>query len=173
MLLRWLKAIVILPGTVLVAIPSAIICFESFAGKNIGIASAEGYKFWLAFLCAALGVMLSGSSMRQFLLYGDGTAAPWDPPRNFVVRGPYRFVRNPMITGVVLLLFAESLSLSSLGLAIWGILFFLCNAVYFPLYEEPSLKARFGDAYDLYCAHVPRWLPRLTPWIDPFDVDDD
>ena len=99
-----------------------------------------------------------------FVKYGDGTPAPWNPPSRFVVRGPYRHVRNPMILGALLILVSESLILWSLPLALWAAAFFGGNALYFPLSEERRLESRFGDSYRAYKANVPRWLPRLRAW---------
>ena len=95
---------------------------------------------------------------------GKGTLAPWDPPRRLVVRGPYAYVRNPMISGVVFVLFGEALLLLSRPHLEWALLFLLINAVYIPLLEEPLLRERFGDEYREYSRHVPRLMPRLTPW---------
>jgi protein-S-isoprenylcysteine O-methyltransferase Ste14 len=106
------------------------------------------------------------ASLRRFATEGEGTLAPWDPPRRLVVRGPYRYVRNPMISGVVLVLFGEAAVLLSRPHLSWAHLFLGLNAVYIPLLEEPLLAARFGDAYRTYCRHVPRLLPRWRPW-DP------
>jgi len=90
--------------------------------------------------------------------------APWDPPRHLVVRGPYRHVRNPMISGVVFVLFGEALVLLSGPHAQWALIFLVINFIYIPLLEEQRLKARFGEEYIEYCRHVPRLLPRLRPW---------
>ena len=102
--------------------------------------------------------------MRLFATHGHGTPAPWDPPRRLVVLGPYRHVRNPMISGVVLFLIAEALVSRAPALAGWAAVFALANAVYFPLVEEPALVRRHGEAYRRYKRYVPRWIPRLTPW---------
>jgi protein-S-isoprenylcysteine O-methyltransferase Ste14 len=114
----------------------------------------------------ALGLVLFVASLRRFATEGEGTLAPWDPPRRLVVHGPYRYVRNPMISGVVLVLFGEAAVLLSRPHLSWALLFLGINAVYIPLLEEPLLAARFGDAYRTYCRHVPRLLPRWRPW-DP------
>jgi protein-S-isoprenylcysteine O-methyltransferase Ste14 len=81
-----------------------------------------------------------------------------------VVQGPYRHVRNPMISGVLGVLLGESALLGSLPLLAWSGVFWLANAVYIPLVEERGLEDRFGDDYRAYREHVPRWLPRLSPW---------
>ena len=105
--------------------------------------------------------------MRLFLHVGRGTPAPWDPPRRLVVQGPYRHVRNPMITSVIAMLLAETLLFASWPLAAWMVVFFAVNAVYFPLSEEKGLEKRFGEDYRIYRDNVPRWIPRLRPWTQP------
>ena len=102
--------------------------------------------------------------MRRFIREGRGTLAPWDPPQHLVVAGAYAHVRNPMISGVVLLLVAESLILGSLPHLQWTGFFLLLNAVYSPLLEEPGLRLRFPDEYRRYSHNVPRLIPRLRPW---------
>ena len=118
---------------------------------------------------AGLGLMLVGlslfvSSLWRFANVGKGTLAPWDPPRRLVIYGPYRYVRNPMISGVVLMLFSEALMLYSGPHVQWALIFLVINLIYIPLLEERQLKARFGEEYVEYCRHVPRLLPRLRPW---------
>jgi protein-S-isoprenylcysteine O-methyltransferase Ste14 len=69
-----------------------------------------------------------------------------------------------MITGVLLILAAEAVAFRSWGIVILLALFATANAIYMPLSEECGLRQRFGDDYDTYRAHVPHWLPRLSPW---------
>jgi protein-S-isoprenylcysteine O-methyltransferase Ste14 len=112
----------------------------------------------------AVGIVLFTTSLRRFATDGEGTLAPWDPPRLLVVRGPYRYVRNPMISGVVFVLFGEALILRSGPHAQWATIFLLLNAVVIPFFEEPQLRRRFGAAYAEYTQNVPRLIPRLRPW---------
>jgi protein-S-isoprenylcysteine O-methyltransferase Ste14 len=70
-----------------------------------------------------------------------------------------------MISGVVALVLGESLLLGSFHLLLYALFVFAINAVYIPLSEEPGLRRRFGQSYDDYMRHVPRWLPRRTPYI--------
>ena len=102
--------------------------------------------------------------MSLFTGPGEGTPAPWDPPKKLVILGPYRHVRNPMITGVVIFLGAESLMLWSWPLAAWMATFLFANVFYFPFNEEKRLERRFGDDYLRYKANVPRWIPNIRPW---------
>jgi protein-S-isoprenylcysteine O-methyltransferase Ste14 len=110
----------------------------------------------------AIGLFLAGWTMWLFAQKGEGTAAPWDPPKKLVVAGPYCYVRNPMIASVLIMLVAESLLLSSWDIFIWSIVFLLGNLVYFPLVEEKKLEKIFGADYLNYKFSVPRWIPRLT-----------
>jgi protein-S-isoprenylcysteine O-methyltransferase Ste14 len=164
MLLRHLFAIAVLPFTVAVLVPVWI-------ARGYGIVPAAGHTpSALALQAGGLGVAVVGLfffgwSLRRFAGEGQGTLAPWDPPRRLVVHGPYRYVRNPMISGVVLVLSGEAAVLLSAPHAVWALTFAALNLIYIPLLEEPMLAARFGDDYREYCRDVPRLLPRLTPWV--------
>jgi protein-S-isoprenylcysteine O-methyltransferase Ste14 len=166
MLLRHLLSIAILPFTIAVVVPLWI-------ARRYGVEPALGVSFAACGLqgfglaVVALGLVFFVASLRRFANEGRGTLAPWDPPRTLVVRGPYRYVRNPMISGVVLTLFGESLVLLSPAHAAWAAFFLALNLVYIPLFEEPQLERRFGAAYVEYCRNVPRVLPRLRPWAPP------
>jgi protein-S-isoprenylcysteine O-methyltransferase Ste14 len=166
-----IKAILILPGTALVYVPALIVWLTS------GTAWAARFPpdsalFWLAgALFAAAGLTMMVWTMRLFATKGGGgTPAPWQPIRNFIVAGPYRHVRNPMLIGVNLFLVAQAFLLQSWPLFIWMAAFVLINTVYFALSEEPQLQKRFGEAYADYKRNVPRWLPRLTPWRGSNDI---
>ena len=115
----------------------------------------------LGCLAIAAGLAFVVWTVSLFVTAGRGTLAPWDPTQRLVVRGPYRHVRNPMISGVGAILLGEVVLAGSAWLAAWFALFAMLNAVYIPLVEEPGLVRRFGDDYRAYRKHVPRWLPRL------------
>ena len=112
-------------------------------------------------LLIAAGVALVVWTVRLFMTVGRGTLAPWDPTSALVVLGPYRLVRNPMITGVATILAGQALFFRSWGIALEFAIFLVVNAIYFPLVEEPGLRRRFGAEYEEYRARVPRWLPRV------------
>ena len=162
-----IKAIIILPGTALVYIPGAILWLLAETPGAVAPAGAGQPRFRIGIVLAAIGLVLAVRTVRLFLTAGKGTPAPWAPPTRLVVRGPYRHVRNPMITSVLLMLGAESLLLGSWHLAGWMSVFFLLNTIYFSLVEEPGLEQRFGDSYRRYKANVPRWIPSWRPWDAP------
>ncbi len=158
------RAIIVLPGVVLVFIPVLIVRLTARTGFAADVASPTHLIFWLGLAIGCLGGALSIWAATLFAKFGSGTPAPWDPPKRLVIRGPYRHVRNPMISGALLVLVAESLVFRSWPLTAWAVVFFLANTLYFPLVEEKALEARFGDAYHSYRANVRRWVPRLRGW---------
>ena len=163
MLLRHLLSIAILPFTVVVLIPVWIARGNAIT-PGLGSSAALVALQIAGVAFGAVGLALFTASLRRFVSEGEGTLAPWDPPQKLVVRGPYRYVRNPMISGVIFLLFAESLVLLSRPHAIWATAFLALNLIFIPLYEEKRLEQRFGDSYREYRKHVPRVWPRLRPW---------
>lgn len=101
-----------------------------------------------------------------FALRGKGTPAPIDPPKRLVAEGPYRIVRNPMYWGVSFVMMGEALAFHSLALAEIGVAFFAGTTLFVLLYEEPTLRRKFGAEYDDYCRRVPRWIPRFGNKLD-------
>jgi len=117
-------------------------------------------------LLVAAGAMIALPAIALFAWRGLGTPAVFDPPRRLVVAGPYRFVRNPMYTGVALILLGEAMVFPRLTYAMLATLAFFIVAVtlFVALYEEPVLRAKFGADYGAYCRQVRRWIPRLRPF---------
>jgi protein-S-isoprenylcysteine O-methyltransferase Ste14 len=93
-----------------------------------------------------------------------GSLAPWNPPAQMVVVGPYRYCRNPMISGVYAMLLGETIALLSPWIGLWALVFVIGMSSHIVFQEEPRLHERFGEPYARYCKHVPRWLPRLSPY---------
>jgi protein-S-isoprenylcysteine O-methyltransferase Ste14 len=155
---RQLAAVLLLPGTVAVAVPGALLLRTAAdiiwwpAGAALGVA------------LIAFGLVLIVRTIALFAQVGRGTLAPWDPTKRLVIRGPYRYVRNPMISGVLFVLLGETVLFGSLALLVWFGLVLAVNAVYLPLVEERGLRRRFGREYETYRANVPRWIPRARPW---------
>jgi protein-S-isoprenylcysteine O-methyltransferase Ste14 len=113
MKLQLIKAIIILPGTALVFVPGAILWLSASLSAAIAPAGFAQPRFWIGIVLAATGLAFAAWTVKLFLTAGKGTPAPWDPPKRLVVHGPYRHVRNPMITSVLLMLGAESLLFGS------------------------------------------------------------
>jgi protein-S-isoprenylcysteine O-methyltransferase Ste14 len=111
-----------------------------------------------------LGVIGLLDSFVRFALQGVGTPAPVFPTRHLVVTGLYRYVRNPMYVAVAITILGQGLLLGNVKLLEYGGLVWLLFHVFVLIYEEPTLRASFGSEYESFCAEVPRWIPRLTPW---------
>lgn len=163
LLLRHLLSVAALPFAVTVLIPIWL-ARRNDTALIVGPGLPRIFTQLTGVILASIGLLLFASSLRRFATEGQGTLAPWDPPRRLVVHGPYRYVRNPMISGVVFVLFGEALVLLTRAHLEWAVIFLVVNAVYIPLFEEPQLERRFGPAYVEYRLHVPRLIPRLRPW---------
>jgi protein-S-isoprenylcysteine O-methyltransferase Ste14 len=151
-------AFFIFPFNVMGTIPGTMVLFE----EEVFIFS----WFLLVFggILFTFGGIVIYKTMALFTSYGNGTPAPYDPPKNFVVNGLYGHVRNPMMIGVFFVLIGEAIFLKSHLILGWGLFFMAANLIYVPLCEESELVARFGDSYLEYTKNVPRWLPLKTPW---------
>jgi protein-S-isoprenylcysteine O-methyltransferase Ste14 len=111
-----------------------------------------------------LGTIGLLDSFVRFAVQGLGTPAPVFPTRHLVVTGLYRYVRNPMYVAVVSTILGQGLVLGNARVIGYGAIVWLLFHVFVLLYEEPTLKASFGSEYRLFCAEVPRWIPRFSPW---------
>jgi protein-S-isoprenylcysteine O-methyltransferase Ste14 len=158
--LRHSLAILLLPTVVTIVVPRWIL--RSFAAVD----SRWPPVVW-SWIPRALGVvlMLAGVSLvawciSLFARIGRGTLAPWDPTSNLVAVGPYRYTRNPMISGVCTILTGEALAVGSWRLGLWALTFVVFNHIYFLVFEERGLERRFGESYAAYKRTVPRWIPR-------------
>ena len=169
---RHIASILLLPTTVTVVVPATMLAGEPIRQWVLHRTSGAGVALTLAGVgIVALGLGLVVRTVAYFATLGHGTLAPWDPPRRLVVAGVYRHVRNPMISGVALILVGEAVAFASRGLALWALTFFALNAVYIPAFEEPGLARRFGEDYLEYKRNVPRWVPRARPWMPSWEQD--
>lgn len=153
--LRSLLFTVVMPGTVAVYLPYAI-----RRGGAATLPAADGWRLLGAAVLAA-GIAIYVWCVTDFALAGRGTPAPIDPPRELVVRGLYRFTRNPMYVGVLAVIVGQGVLFASLRLAVYAIVVLAGFHLFVIGYEEPALRRSFDGAYERYCAAVPRWLPRL------------
>ena len=113
-------------------------------------------------IMVTIGTAIAFWCVSTFVFIGKGTPAPFDPPRKLVIRGPYRFVRNPMYIGAGMTLAGAALFYESLSIFIYAGLFFLVTHLFVVLYEEPTLRRTFGSEYEAYCDRVKRWLPKQS-----------
>jgi protein-S-isoprenylcysteine O-methyltransferase Ste14 len=152
MFLRALLAFLVLPSMVAVIAPPLISRVDPWRGQP-----------WLpGFLVMLVGAFVLLWCVRDFYVSGKGTLAPWSPPKNLVVVGLYRFIRNPMYLGVLLLVVGWSLLLASPVVALYASVLVLVFHFRVITYEEHWLEAQFGEAWHVYKNAVPRWLPHIT-----------
>jgi protein-S-isoprenylcysteine O-methyltransferase Ste14 len=97
----------------------------------------------------------------DFTFIGRGTPVPMDPPRELVVTGFYRYVRNPIYLGVVLIFLGHFLRFGYWSLLMYALFSFIGVHAFIVFYEEPTLRRKFGHAYEEYLKKVPRWIPRF------------
>jgi len=132
------------------------------------LAGGDLHPQWgvLSIALMALGALIMLRCVWDFAWRGDGTPAPFDPPRKLVIAGLYRWVRNPMYLGMAIFLAGEAVLLPDIARAMLLVLLGAWAAAngFILLYEEPKLRELFGDDYAEYCRNVNRWIPRLTPF---------
>jgi protein-S-isoprenylcysteine O-methyltransferase Ste14 len=117
----------------------------------------------LALGAIVAGTVLLGACIWQVGHTGRGTLSPLDPPTTLVVRGLYRYVRNPMYLSVTAIVLGEVLLTGSTTLWLYWLIWFVAVNVFVRAYEEPTLRRRFGSSYLEYTRRVGRWLPRVRP----------
>jgi protein-S-isoprenylcysteine O-methyltransferase Ste14 len=163
MMLRHLLSILLLPFMVAVIVPAWLL---DRVPPDVSLWAEAALLGW-AVRAIGLTLLIGGFGLFSwcvslFVQVGRGTLAPWDPTRNLVAAGPYHYVRNPMISGIVAMLLGEAMLWGSLAVGLWACTFLLINQAYFVLSEEPGLEQRFGNSYRAYKAAVPRWIPRFS-----------
>lgn len=151
--LKSLFFLIFVPGLFVGYIPLTFL----LTGSQIdtGVLSYLAYPLWLA------GAIIIIWCFWDFLVKGRGTPAPIDPPKVLVVTGLYNFVRNPMYVGVEMMLIGHFLWFGFWLFLAYAVFFFLAFHTFILIYEEPTLKKKFGAAYEDYLKKVPRWIPRF------------
>lgn len=145
--------LIIAPGTIAGYIPLVLLR----AGPRIetGILAYLAFPLWL------VGGAILLWCFWDFTFKGRGTPAPIDPPKELVATGFYRYVRNPMYVGILLILMGHFLWFQARGLIVYTVIVFLSFHLFVTLYEEPTLKRKFGASYEEYLGRVPRWIPKF------------
>ncbi|HSA99587.1 MAG TPA: isoprenylcysteine carboxylmethyltransferase family protein [Anaerolineales bacterium] len=150
--LKSLLFLIIAPGMVAGYIPLAF--FRNGPQVETGLLAYLAFPLWL------VGGVILLWSFWNFLVQGRGTPAPVDPPKELVATGFYRYVRNPMYVGVLLVVIGHFLWFKTIWLIVYTGIVFLAFHLFVTLYEEPALRERFGASYEEYLKRVPRWIPR-------------
>ena len=148
MLGRVIFAFLVLPGMVAFAIPVAL----------AGWASPFPSNHMIGLVPLSLGLLVLLRCVREFYVAGSGTLAPWAPPKQLVVTGPYRYCRNPMYVGVALILLGWAALYWSRSLLIYAGCMVVAFHLRVVLAEEPWAAETFGDAWNSYRRRTPRWL---------------
>lgn len=144
-------------GLVLVFVPARLISWSGIVRPE-----TNGVSQVVGMVVGGAGAALAMWCVWTFAFIGKGTPAPFDPPRELVVEGPYRFVRNPMYIGAGLVLAGAMLFYESLPLLAYAGLFALTTHFFVVWYEEPTLRRTFGTGYEIYNRRVGRWWPRRS-----------
>jgi protein-S-isoprenylcysteine O-methyltransferase Ste14 len=153
-LVRAITYAVLFIGLVLIYVPARLLAWSGIVRpETIGALQFTGMGIGTAGAVVALWCIIT------FATIGRGTPAPFDPPRRLVIRGPYRFVRNPMYIGAGFALAGAALLYASLPILGYTVLFFLAAHLFVVWYEEPILRRTFGGEYEAYCNQVRRWWP--------------
>ncbi|HVE80321.1 MAG TPA: isoprenylcysteine carboxylmethyltransferase family protein [Gemmatimonadaceae bacterium] len=145
---------VLVPGTVAGFLPYSIL------SRGGHLPPVVVPQLLLATPLFAAGVAIYLWCLWDFAVTGRGTPAPIDPPKHLVVRGLYRYVRNPMYVGVWLVVAAWTVAFRSAAMLRYAVAIAVMFHLVVLLVEEPLLRRRFGPAYEDYCRAVRRWLPR-------------
>jgi protein-S-isoprenylcysteine O-methyltransferase Ste14 len=124
----------------------------------------SGVFLFIGLVPIILGIVTMIGFVWGFILAGTGSPVLYHMPEELIVRGSYRFVRNPMYVGHCLLIFGQAVLFKSFGFLLYLLVFFLMLHVLVVFVEEPMLKREFGESYEQYCKSVPRWIPRLRPF---------
>jgi len=152
---RFLRTLVfgaVLPATILVLIPALILDATGTEGPG-GVLRLGGLVPMM------VGIAILAWCFAGFIVEGEGTPAPYDPPHRLVTGRLYGWVRNPMYVAVATILLGEAIFYASAALLAWTVLAWVLLNFFVVWYEEPTLRRRFGPAYEAYLEHVPRWVP--------------
>lgn len=141
-------------GFLLVFLPARVVTWSGIPPPGrVGVVQVFGV------VLAATGALLAVACILTFVVIGRGTPAPFDPPRELVIRGPYGMMRNPMYLGAGAALVGAALYYQSVPLAMYAAVFLVAMHLFVRIYEEPVLRRNFGSEYEEYCRRVGRWWP--------------
>jgi len=120
-----------------------------------GVFAYFAFPLWL------IGAVIILWCFADFTFRGHGTPNPMDPPKELVTTGVYRYVRNPIYVGTLTIIIGHFLWFKTIWMLAYAVVVFLIFHLFVTLYEEPTLKKKFGEVYENYRKSVPRWIPKL------------
>jgi protein-S-isoprenylcysteine O-methyltransferase Ste14 len=144
-------------GLILVYLPDRIM-----SGLGVVRPSTMGIFQIIGILTGILGAIIAFWCILSFATIGKGTPAPFDPPSQLVIQGPYRYVRNPLYLGAAITIIGTASYFESWILIAYAVIFLMLLHVFVVWYEEPTLRQTFGGQYEAYCRKVHRWWPTFT-----------
>jgi len=148
-------ATILVPGVAAILIPYLILRLSRHAWSwRLGLFQI------VAIFVGLVGFLMVIWVSYAFVTKGGGTPIPLDPPDRFVASGLFRYVRNPMYVGALLVILSEAIGFGSLWLCVYAFLLWLALHLFLVFFEEPQLKRRFGESYRVYLLTTPRWIPR-------------
>ena len=145
-LFRHLRAVAIFPFSVTVLVP--LILTRFWKESLIPFETNSQIPIFLSIILYLIGLVGLIYTITLFHYEGNGTLAPFDPPKNFVAKGPYKYCRNPMIIFIIIMVIAEAIFFNSLIMLLYALSFFFTKTLYFIFHEEPQLVKRFGASYE-------------------------
>jgi len=152
-LLKTLLFTVLVPGFVAGYFPYVLLAGEP--------APTHGPLAWFGVFSLVIGACIYLATAWEFAVRGLGTPAPIAPTKFLVVSGLHHRVRNPMYLGVALIILGQAALFHAPRLVVYAGVMLLSAHMFVILYEEPTLRRQFGEAYEEYCRTVPRWVPRF------------
>jgi len=165
---RHIKGFLAFPFMGIVLVPSILLFLVSGLDIGWGLEPPWSHATTVAgILLMVVGVYMVLAPTFLFARFGGGTVAHFDPPERFVLMGLYRYMRNPLVVGVIITVIGEALVFGARSLLVMAVLLVPINHLAIVKEEEPKLVERFGGDYRTYMENVPRWLPRLSPWSGP------
>jgi protein-S-isoprenylcysteine O-methyltransferase Ste14 len=145
---------IFVPGTLTTLVPYLLL------SSRLELVTVELASFrFIGLIPIVLGALLYLWCAWDFTFKGKGTPAPFDPPKEMVVKGPYRYVRNPMYVAALLVLIGEAILFESALILVFAVIVFSFFHLWVSFYEEPTLRRKFGASYEKYCLKVRRWIP--------------
>jgi protein-S-isoprenylcysteine O-methyltransferase Ste14 len=159
LILRSIYFTILIPGIGIILIPYVILYYSNvFEWPSVSILTA------FAFICGLLCMLFLLICIWGFAVYGKGTLALIDPPNQLVVVGLYRYTRNPMYSAIIGILLSEAILFGTINILIYCLIVLAFFLIFVIKYEEPKLRAQFGQSYIEYCQSVPRWSISLKPF---------